>query len=981
MNAPFNFDADLWSKLSLPQQLALGARAKWLSVARPNQITPIGNYAVWLMLAGRGFGKTRAGAEDAAWYANRNPGVRQAIIGPTYSDARDTCVEGESGLLSILPKQCINTWNRSMGELVLENNSRFKLFGAEEPDRLRGPQHHRAWCFSGDTLILLPDGSEKRIDEISLGELVQTRKGPRRVIAAGLSRNPSQRFIVEFGETSLTGTAEHPILIDGKWKPLGELKKGDVACQLSFMTDGVGTQPRQVIILGREKALIGKMQKVLMAACTVTFGESLKGQFQRAMTFITWTRIQKTTFWKTLNCFFMASTEGVTPKARNSLLNKLPKQVSVLRMSGKKLNLKLANALNAVRNFNHAAWISQDVSAATCVQVGTGSILLFQSDDRVSFANRLIQRNEFSRNNVQKNVLLKPVMIESVRKLDFEVPVYNLTVEGEYEFVANGIVVHNCDELGAWRYPETWDQLLFGLRLGKDPRAVVTTTPKPTALIKMLAKAKTTKVTRGSTFDNERNLAPAALAQLKAKYEGTRLGRQELEAEILEQSEGALWTLDLIERAHIKSTEVPQMSRKVVSIDPAITSKAESNLTGIIGAGLGIDRRGYVLADATGQYSPDQWATKAVELYHSIGADRFVAEGNQGGEMVRHTIASVWRNAPITIVHASRNKQARAEPVVALYEQNKISHVGVFPELEGQMCVAEDTLVSTFRGDVKISDIRLDDKILTREGFYPLKWVGRTGEKTTLILKSSSGLSVRLTDNHPVFIDGKGFIRSDEIQIGDRIIECLENQRITALSFKEENIIERSPVITQESLKAKRQPYTGTLGNFLKVQFQKAMMFITEMKIHPIMILTTLNASQEKSMTLGMQHQVGQFGQLKKEGRHQLHLGQLENQEFLFANNAASHIKRQDKLLNFVQESVEEFPIVVAIEQSTLTEVWDLTVDGPPEFFANGILVHNCSWEPLSNPPMPSPDRLDAMVWAFTDLMLGYDGRPVFGKY
>ena len=682
MNAPFNFDASLWEKLSLPQQLAFGARAKWMATARPNQLTPVGEWAVWLMLAGRGFGKTRAGAEDVTWFANRNPGSRTAIIAPTYSDARDTCVEGESGLLSIIPKQCINTWNRSMGELHLENGSRFKLFGAEEPDRLRGPQHHRAWCFSGETLILLPDGSEKRIDAVRIGDLVQTRKGPRRVIAAGLSSNPSQRFIVEFGETSLTGTAEHPILIGEKWKPLGELKKGDLAWRLLDTTDVLGGE--------RQKATtqVEFQDKELRKNHFIaTFGESLKGLFQKAMTFITLMKIQETMSWKILNCCSTESTEGDTLKEKNSLRNKLPRRVSVLRMSGKKLNLKLANALNAVRNFNHAAWTSQGAFVATCAQVETGLILSFQSNDHVLYASRLTQQSETSKSIAQKNVHLKPVTIESVRQLDCEIPVYNLTVEGEHEFIANGIVVHNCDELGAWRYAETWDQLLFGLRLGKDPRAVVTTTPKPTKLIKELARSKKSIVTRGSTFDNSKNLAPAALAQLRAKYEGTRLGRQELMAEILEQSEGALWNLEMIEKARWpREKDLPAMRRIVVAIDPAITAKAESNLTGIVGAGLGVDGRGYLLADATGQYSPDQWARKAVAMFESLKADRFVAEGNQGGDMVRHTITSVMFNAPITIVHASRGKQARAEPIAALYEQDKISHAGVFPELEGQMC-------------------------------------------------------------------------------------------------------------------------------------------------------------------------------------------------------------------------------------------------------------------------------------------------------
>lgn len=372
------------------KQAALAARAAWINKARPAQLTPDGDWATWLILAGRGWGKTRTGAEDAAWYGQTKPGSRIAVIAPTYADARDTCIEGESGLRAVLPHQCIEAWNRSLGELVLTNETRFKLFGAEEPDRLRGPQHHRAWC----------------------------------------------------------------------------------------------------------------------------------------------------------------------------------------------------------------------------------------------------------------------------------------------------------DELGAWRYAETWDQLLFGLRLGENPRVVVTTTPKPTPLIRALAKNKTTKLTRGSTFDNASNLAPSALAQLREKYEGTRLGRQELNAEILEEAEGALWNRAMIERARLIG-KAPQMKRIVVGVDPAVTAKAESNLTGIVAAGLGQDGRGYVLADGSGRFSPDGWARKAVALFQNLKADRFIAEGNQGGDMVRHTITSVMSNAPITIVHASRGKQARAEPIAALYEQNRIGHVANFVELEDQMCTWE----------------------------------------------------------------------------------------------------------------------------------------------------------------------------------------------------------------------------------------------------------------------------------------------------
>lgn len=322
-----------------------------------------------------------------AWYGITHPGARIAVVAPTYADARDTCIEGESGLVSVLPYECLKTWNRSLGELVLWNDARYKLFSAEEPDRLRGPQHSRAWC----------------------------------------------------------------------------------------------------------------------------------------------------------------------------------------------------------------------------------------------------------------------------------------------------------DEVAAWQYPETWDQLLFGLRLGTDPRVVATTTPKPVPLIRELIKNKRVLLTTGRTDENAANLAPAALTQLRERYEGTRLGRQELNAEILEEADGALWTRGLIRyrenlRAHI---------RRVVAIDPPASSSGESALAGIVGAGLASDGTLDVLADRSGRKTPGEWASTALALYDELQADLIVAEGNQGGEMVAHTIHTIRPGVKVKTVHASRSKQARAEPIAALYEQGKVYHLGGFPDLEDEMCTWE----------------------------------------------------------------------------------------------------------------------------------------------------------------------------------------------------------------------------------------------------------------------------------------------------
>jgi phage terminase large subunit-like protein len=246
-----------------------------------------------------------------------------------------------------------------------------------------------------------------------------------------------------------------------------------------------------------------------------------------------------------------------------------------------------------------------------------------------------------------------------------------------------------ADELAAWKNAQdAWDMAMFGLRLGTNPQVMVSTTPKPIPLLRALLRDPTTEVTRATTHSNKANLADAFLAQIVKKYEGTRLGRQELAGELLEEAEGALWNRNMIERARVTNA-LPAMKRIVVAVDPAVTAKAESNLTGIVAAGLGVDGRGYILADSSDRYSPDAWARKAVAQFDSLKADRIVAEGNQGGDLVRHTIQSVRPNAPVTIVHASRGKQARAEPIAALYEQGRIGHAGTFTELEDQMCTWE----------------------------------------------------------------------------------------------------------------------------------------------------------------------------------------------------------------------------------------------------------------------------------------------------
>jgi len=241
-----------------------------------------------------------------------------------------------------------------------------------------------------------------------------------------------------------------------------------------------------------------------------------------------------------------------------------------------------------------------------------------------------------------------------------------------------------ADELASWKYLQaTWDNLQMGARLG-NPRGIITTTPRPVKILTELVDDSNVYVTRGSTFENEANLSPAAMAWLRKKYIGTRLGRQELDGEILSDNPGALW-----QRANIDATRVsdfPEMPLVVVAIDPAITSNESSDETGIVVCGLGSDGQFYVLADNSLRGTPHAWAVEAVSAYHKHKADRIVYESNQGGEMVGSTIATVDPRVPLQAVHASRGKRVRAEPIAALYEQGRVHHVGAFPELEDQLC-------------------------------------------------------------------------------------------------------------------------------------------------------------------------------------------------------------------------------------------------------------------------------------------------------
>ncbi len=244
------------------------------------------------------------------------------------------------------------------------------------------------------------------------------------------------------------------------------------------------------------------------------------------------------------------------------------------------------------------------------------------------------------------------------------------------------------DELCKWRYPEqTWSNLQLALRLGENPQQVVTTTPKPMPLLKRLLQAETTVTSRATSYDNRDNLAGSFLTEIVRQYEGTRLGRQELMGDIVEEAEGALWTWRMIEASRISG--LPTLDRIVVAVDPPASSGPDADACGIIIAGcamVGKHMNGFVIADRSApRLSPQDWGERVIAAYHQYEANFVLVESNQGGEMARHVLQQIDKSVPVKMAFAGKAKRARAEPVALLYQQNRVRHLGQFPELEDEM--------------------------------------------------------------------------------------------------------------------------------------------------------------------------------------------------------------------------------------------------------------------------------------------------------
>lgn len=532
--------------------------ARWKGTARDKQRPPPDPWSEWGLLAGRGFGKTMTGAQWLAQEAYFDPDAHpSAVIAPTLNDVRHTCFEGPAGLLNTLPLEIVEDYNKTNLIVTIRTlggkKSIIRGFSSEEPERLRGPQFARMWCFVAGTQVLTPSG-EKPIEKLKAGDFVQTRAGPRRVLANSC-RNADVGVLALSHGRDLVGTADHPVYtLKYGWMRMDQLQQGWALCAVgakngaarSGTGTGTGTTSAQT-----------STNDLKPDAFTEKSGSQLSALFHRVLTYITGTKTRATTSSQTTFFWPRETTLGTTGLLQGPLL----------RRTGQAPLFSRWRAKTAKHRFGGKSSLPPcAVQSATNVERMPPEV---KSRENADTAGR------FS----DPELGISAVSVASTWRHTGRQPVYCLKVEGEPEYFANGVLVHNCDELAAWaRDEETWDMAMMGLRLGPHPKVVWTTTPKPKELIRKLAAPKAKRViTTGTTYENRAHLPDSFFEQL-TQYEGTQLGRQELNGELIDAEEGGI-----IQRGWLRKwphdRPLPKFDFIVMSLDTAFTEKVMDKRT------------------------------------------------------------------------------------------------------------------------------------------------------------------------------------------------------------------------------------------------------------------------------------------------------------------------------------------------------------------------------------------------------------------
>lgn len=517
------------------------------------------------------------------------------------------------------------------------------------------------------------------------------------------------------------------------------------------------------------------------------------------------------------------------------------------------------------------------------------------------------------------------------------------------------------DEPAHWPLiQECWDNLMFGLRLGARPRILCTTTPKRRKWLKDLIGEDTTRKVSVSTYMNLENLSPVFAQRVVGRYEGTRLGRQELHGELLEDVEGALWTWEMIEEHRRPKPE--RFERIVVGIDPAGSHKKHSDETGLIVCGFA-DGETYVLHDSSGQYSPSGWANKALGLYDLYSADAYVVERNFGGDMVEEVMRLHKIDGRIIETTSSRGKQLRAEPIVGQYEQGKIHHCnseGNLDTLETQMCLVEGTQIRTARGDVGIEAVQPGDEVLTRLGWETVEWAGQTAERADLITVTHAGGVVTCTPWHRIWTQNRGFVPARRVRPGDLLVVGASPTRRVEQWCTAVAGTRRWTAATSEEPSA---CFTASHGSTITAPSRP----ITSSTTSTTTPRTTTSPTSPAFSTLTIDANIAAMieggscrGDLMNALLMPAACGASVSPVISVAGTAARHSSPRTCAHDGARGAADGS--LVGTEP-----VFDIKVaSGLHEFFANGVLVHNTEWVPSES--SDSPDRVDALVFAATEL-------------
>lgn len=672
-----------WASRLSPETIEEIRRGEWWWTSRPVQVPPeLGEWLIYLYLAGRGTGKTRSGAEWIVERTQKHPldasgaPTERLLVGAKIADVRNTLIGGPSGILRVLERKGIKyRFYKSPKPriVILDTGAQIHGDGAENGDVGRGFNLADVWldelCIAKGQMVATPSGSVP-IEDVRAGDIVDTRFGPRRVSRAWMSGRNRETVVIRAGGRSVTCTGNHPILTGRGWVRADSISPFDIVfiwkkrsldlrpTSSGPMSGGTGTRGTDTTGSGTE------------CSYTCRCGSASTAYSQTGTKSTISTETSSTTASKTSCSSASRSMPATMPPS-----GPMP--------SGSRTRHPRPSARESVPC---GAGGSRGRSSATCVEPPSTAPECGRSAAQTTVG-------EGSRGN------LLPVTVESVTTGP-ATDVYDLTVDGAHEFLVDGLVVHNCK----WPKPdESWvEGLMPALRtqlVGDHPRAFVTTTPKPMKLLRewVAANDGSVIVARGSTYDNAENLSPQILAQYRKKYEGTRIGEQEIYGKLLDDAIGELFVLADLNRARVDDDfDWSRLVHVAVGVDPGLTGDGDE--TGVVVVGSDAAGDMYVLADRTIMGAGKEAAEHCWNVFSEFDAEALVVETNLGRRWMTETFVDIYRamvddgdlpkrrgGCPLKEIDAKASKLLRAQPVGMRCQQGRLHMVGFSPKLEDQM--------------------------------------------------------------------------------------------------------------------------------------------------------------------------------------------------------------------------------------------------------------------------------------------------------